>query len=91
MNDNLTPKTVTYYDLIPLLEEMERQGFKHYRKVWREYICEWGATNDTIFYLGFKYYSHTEDEQEWKEYFSELNLLLGLDPANDGIMVKVSW
>ena len=85
------PKTVGYYDLFEILKEMERMGHKTEDEVWKDYICEWGIKNDTIFWLGFEYYSYTEKEEEYKDYFNKVNNLLNLPKENDGIMVKVSW
>lgn len=59
--DSLSPKTVTYYELIPLLKAMEESGYLDYKTVWREYISEYGVTNDTMYWLGFEYYKYYGD------------------------------
>lgn len=87
----IQPQTMTYYELKDIMEEMEKRGFMKERKFWRDYVCEWGVSNDTYFWLGFSYYSSTDKEEEFKEYFDEVNRLLGLASDNDGIMVHVSW
>lgn len=84
-------KTVAYYNLHEIMEEMERRGFMPKRKFWHGYVCEWGVKNDTIFWLGFNYYSDTPTAEQYKEYFDEVNKILNLPPDNDGIMVEVSW
>lgn len=89
--DIITPQTVSYYDLHEIMKEMERRGYMSQREFWRNYICEWGVNNNTIFRLGFNYYSCTEKEQEYKKYFDEVNKILNLPSNNDGIMVSVNW
>lgn len=92
MGNFLNPETVTFYELIPLLEEMERNGHKSYEKVWDDYISQYRTLqNNTIFWLSFNFYSGTDKEQEYKKYFVELNKLLGLNLDNDGIMVKLAF
>lgn len=84
-------QTVSYYDLHAIMKEMEHRGFMGQRKFWKDYVCQWGVTNDTIFWLGFDYYSTTDKNETYKKYFDEVNKLLNLPPENDGIMVKASW
>lgn len=89
--DKIQLKTVQYYDLHEIMKQMEQRGSMPERNFWHNYVCEWGIKNDTIFWLGFNYYSHTDKAEEYREYFNEVNKLLNLPPDNNGIMVKVSW
>ncbi|WP_218014783.1 hypothetical protein [Bacillus sp. Marseille-P3800] len=91
MSSIIEKEVAEYYDLLNLLEVMEKRGYKKKDEVWDKYICEWGVSNGTIFWLGFDYYSYTEKEEEYKEYFKGVNKLLGLDESNDGIMVNAFW
>lgn len=89
--ETIKPKTLEYYDLSEIMKTMESNGYMKERKFWLKYVTEWGVSNGTYFWLGFDYYSHTDKEEDFKEYFDEVNRLLGLPKSNDGIMVKVSW
>ncbi|ANY29353.1 hypothetical protein [Bacillus phage PK16] len=84
-------KAISYYELDDIMKEMERRGFMPKRKFWQDYACEWGVNNDTIFKLGFKYYEFHEKEEMYREYFTEVNRMLGLPLDNESIMVRVSW
>ena len=85
----IQPKTVEYYELEEIMIEMEKRGFMTRRKFWRNYVLKWGVTGDTIFWLGFDYFSKTEEEEDFKEYFEGVNKLLGLPLENNGIRVSI--
>jgi hypothetical protein len=89
--NKIQPKTMTYYELSEIMDEMENKGFMKRKAFWREYVIEWGVSNDTVFWLGFNYFSQTKREEDFKEYFEEVNKLLGLPLENNGIHVHVSW
>jgi|GEM_PF-5724600 len=91
----IKPKTLEYYDLLELLKLMESKGHLSKSYVLENYIDEYGLSSGTYQYLGFDYYKHSntykELDMEFREYFKELNILLGLPEENDGIYVDYSW
>ncbi|AID17830.1 hypothetical protein JBP901_gp118 [Bacillus phage JBP901] len=84
-------KTISYYELNDIMQEMERRGFMSKREFWQDYACEFGVNRGAIAWFGFDYYEYTDKEEMYKVYFAEVKRMLGLPEKTDGIMVKTDW
>ncbi|AMO25946.1 hypothetical protein Thu_165 [Bacillus phage Thurquoise] len=87
----IKPKTITYYELNDIMEEMERRGFMSKRKFWQDYATEFGVDRGAIAWFGFEYYQYTEKGEVYKVYFAEVKRMLGLPEKISGIIVKTDW
>ncbi|WPF70137.1 hypothetical protein BCVP_CDS0109 [Bacillus phage BC-VP] len=84
-------KTISYYELEDIMQEMEARGFMSKREFWKDYATEFGVNRGAISWFGFDYYEFTDKEEMYKVYFAEVKRMLGVPEKTDGIMVKTDW